>query len=90
MAIRTAPMQIFLNQHSFVLGAGAAVLLLAVFLLRDGVRGGDLLALGALCLGLALAYALAAPGRSSTNDAAAVRARIGAGQAVLLEFQSPY
>lgn len=80
----------FLNQHSFLVAAAAAFLFLAVFLLRDGVQGGDLLALGSLCLGLALAYALAAPGRSSTSDAAAVRARIGAGQTVLLEFQSPY
>jgi hypothetical protein len=80
----------FVNQHSFLLAAGAAVVLLAAVLLHDGVRPADLLALGGLCLGLALAYALAAPGASSAPDAASVRARLGAGKPVLLEFQSPY
>ncbi len=84
------PVSTFVNQHSFLLAATAAVLLLAALLLRDGVRGTDLLALGSLCLGLALAYALAAPGGSTIDEAAAVRARLGAGKALLVEFQSPY
>jgi hypothetical protein len=47
-------------------------------------------ALCGLCLGLALAYALLRPGESSQRQAEVVRARLGQGRPVLLEFQSPY
>jgi hypothetical protein len=80
----------WVNQHSFLLAASAALVVLAVILLRDGVRGSDLVALGALCLGLALAYALLRPGESTLRQATAVRAEIGQGRPVLLELQSPY
>jgi hypothetical protein len=83
-------MQHWLNQHSFLVASAAAVLVLAVVLLRDGIRPGDLVALGALCLGLALAFALLRPGASPLGQASLVRDRIGRGQPVLLEFQSPY
>jgi len=56
-------MQHWFNQHSFLVAAAAALLLLAALLLRDGLRPADLLALGALCLGLALAYAARARAR---------------------------
>jgi hypothetical protein len=82
--------QSWFNQHSFLIAAGAAILILAAILLRDGVRPSDLLAIGALCLGLALAYALLAPGASTERELSAIRAQIGRGQPVLLEFQSPY
>jgi hypothetical protein len=83
-------MQHWLNQHSFLVAAAAAVLVLAVVLFRDGIRPADLVALGALCLGLALAFTLLRPGASALGQAALVRDRIGRGQPVLLEFQSPY
>ena len=83
-------MQHWFNQHSFLLAAAAALLLLAALLLRDGLRPADLLALGALCLGLALAYALLRPGESTGAQAQDVRRQIGQGRPVLLEFQSPY
>jgi hypothetical protein len=83
-------MQHWLNQYSFLLAAGAAMLLLAAVLLRDGVRPADLVALGALGLGLAFAYALLRPGESTESQAASVRRLLGAGRPVLLEFQSPY
>jgi hypothetical protein len=83
-------MQHWLNQHSFLVAGAAAFLLLAAFLLRDGLRPADLLALGALCLGLALAYALLRPGDGTPVSAQELRRRIGQGRPVLLEFQSPY
>jgi len=80
----------FLNQNSFTIAAAASLLGLAAFLLRDGVRGSDLVALGALALGLGLAFLLLNPGVSTLTEAEAVQARIGAGVPVLLEFQSVY
>jgi hypothetical protein len=80
----------FINHHSFSLFAGASLLLLAVFLFRDGFRASDLVALGALILGLVIAYGFLQPGPSTLSGVAEVEAKIGAGQPVLLEFQSPY
>lgn len=80
----------YLNQHSFSIAAVASFVLLAVWLLRDGIKSSDLIALGALVAGLALAYALFNPGPSSESSAEHVLAGIGAGTPVLLEFQSPY
>jgi len=83
-------MQHWLNQHSFLVAAVAAMAVLAAILLRDGMRPSDLIALGALCLGLALAFALLRPSATPSTEAEAVRAQIGRGQPVLLELQSPY
>ncbi len=80
----------FINQHSFTLSAAAVVVILAAVLLRDGVRANDLVALGALILGLGLAYFLLRPGPSTSALAEQLTAPIGAGRPVLLEFQSPY
>lgn len=78
----------WINQHSFLITGAAAMVLLAAVLLRDGYRPGDGLALGALALGLALAYFLLRPGRATMAEDA--RQEIGRGTPVLLEFQSPY
>lgn len=80
--------QTWLNQHSFLVAAAAALILLAVLLFRDGVRPPDLVALGALLLGLAAAHVFLAPGRAAESES--VRQEIGRGTPVLLEFQSPY
>jgi len=82
--------QQWLNQHSFVVAAVAAIFTLTAILLRDGIRPGDLVAIGALCLGLAMAYALLGPGRSTEREISVVRSQIGHGRPVLLELQSPY
>lgn len=80
----------FLNQYSFTLGAAISLLVLAIWLFRDGVTLNDLLAFGALALGLGLAYIFFKPGESSANSPSAVLEEIGAGTPVLLEFQSPF
>ena len=80
----------FLNQHSFTIVGGAALILLAVALLRDGIEPSDLVALGALLLGLTLSYSLFNPGKSTETDPEAVLREIGAGTPVLLELQSLY
>lgn len=79
-----------INQYSFLIAGAGALVVLAALLFRDGVRSGDFLALGALTLGLALAYALLRPGQGTANASDAVRAEIGEGSPVLLEFQSPF
>jgi thiol-disulfide isomerase/thioredoxin len=58
--------------------------------LRRGSRASELVALASLALGFLAAYWLLRPGPSTLANAAAVTNRIGAGQPVLLEFQSPY
>ena len=80
----------FVNQHSFSLFAAASLLVLAIYLFRDGVEANDLVAFGALILGLVIAYGFLQPGPSTLSQVTEVQARIGAGQPVLLEFQSPY
>jgi lipopolysaccharide export LptBFGC system permease protein LptF len=81
----------FINQYSFTLTAAAAVLTLAFFfLLRGGPRAADLIAAGAMALGLGLAYWLLQPGPSTLSSVEQMTAEIGAGKPVLLEFQSPY
>jgi hypothetical protein len=80
----------FLNQHSFTIGAALALGLLSIWLFRDGVTLNDLLAFGALALGLAIAYFFFNPGESTETDPEAVIEQIGAGTPVLLEFQSPF
>jgi hypothetical protein len=83
-------MPTWINQNSFVLAAAATILVAAVLLLRDGIRPSDLLALAALAVGMWAAHALLRPPAGSGDEVSAIRAQIGAGKAVLLEFQSPY
>jgi len=83
-------MPTWINQYSFVLAATATILVAAVLLLRDGVRPSDLLALGALAAGVWAAHALLRTPAGSGEEVRAIRAQIGAGKAILLEFQSPY
>lgn len=80
-----------INQYSAVWIALAVLVALAVVLLRRSADVRTALGLGAVTLGLILAWALLRPVRSpGLDDAAGVRSRIGAGTPVLLEFQSPY
>ena len=83
-------MPVWLNQNSFLLVAAVTFVAAAIWLLRDGVRLTDVLALGALALGMWTAQVLLRPRAGSSGDAHTIRAEIGAGLPVLVEFQSPY
>jgi hypothetical protein len=82
-------MAVWINQHSFLLVAAALWFGVAVLLLRDGVRPMDVVALAVLAGAAWAAQALLRP-TAATDEARALRAQIGAGRPVLLEFQSPY
>lgn len=80
----------FINQNSFTLMGVILWLGLAVFLLHDGVKANDVIALASLAAGLGLAFWFLRPGPSTLDETEQVMARIGAGKPVLLEFQSNY
>ncbi len=80
----------FLNQYSFLI-LGALVLALTVYgLSRRGFRRLDWLLLFLMAGLVFAAWWVLHPTASPARDASAVRAEIGAGTPVLLEFQSPY
>ena len=83
-------MSAWVNQHSFLLTVAAVFLITAILLLRDGVKMADVLALAALAIGAWGAPALLKPGPSTLTEADAIRAQVGAGRPVVVEFQSPY
>lgn len=64
--------------------------ILGIFLFRDGFQLADLIPLGALGLGFGLIYMLLKPRPSTHTAIDEVRAAIGAGTPVLLEYQSPF
>jgi hypothetical protein len=80
----------FLNHNSFLIlllilwGAAAARLL------RQGLTTRAGLLMAGLTLLLVLVYAFFRPNLATSPDTAAIRAQIGQGKPVLLEFQSPY
>jgi ABC-type glycerol-3-phosphate transport system permease component len=79
-----------LNQYSFLI-FGVLILALAIYALsRRGFRRVDWLLLIALMGLVFAAWWVMHPTASQVQDVDAVRARIGAGTPVLLEFQSPY
>jgi len=80
----------FVNQYSFVLVAVIVLLILVVFTLRGGLKSQHLIALGALFLGIVLAYQFLNPGSGLSDKSEMILAEIQSGSPVLLEFQSPY
>ena len=66
------------------------IVLVAGFLLRDGVRPADLLALAALAGGILVAWLALRPGPSTVSNSSDIQKLIGSGTPVLLELQSPY
>lgn len=78
------------NHYSFPLSFAVIGLALALFLLRDGVRLLDLLALAALLIGFLFSFRVFSAGESTMDRTQEVEAAIGVGQPVLLEIQSPY
>jgi hypothetical protein len=80
----------FLNQHSFAIAAAASFVGLALYLVRDGLRPADVVALVGLALGLGLAFLAFRPGPSTLAVSVEVERVLSSGRPVLLEFQSPY
>ena len=81
----------FVNQYSFLISALFLCLLLGLLLLRRraGLRRGAII-LGSVALFMLVFWLLARPIQTANPDPAAVRAQIGSGMPVLLEFQSPF
>jgi len=80
----------FLNQYSYLIIAFMGVALLGFFLFRKNPDRNNLISLGALILGLLLAFFLLRPGPGSSQSVEEVLSQIGAGKPVLLQFQSEY
>jgi hypothetical protein len=79
-----------LNIYSAPLLVILIILVAGVVLLRRGVSRGRVVALGLIGLGFLAGWWFVRPVQTSHADIAALRAQIGAGTRVLLEFQSPY
>ena len=80
----------FINQNSLVLGAVALLAAVAVVLLRDGPRPRDFLVLSLLIVVFVAGWLVLRPKGTPDVVAGQVRAQIGQGVPVLLEFQSPF
>ncbi|MEJ5223661.1 MAG: hypothetical protein WHV44_04335 [Anaerolineales bacterium] len=79
------------NQYSLLLAALGILAVAALILFRKTPRLTDWLAFLLLAAGLLGSWLLLRPTQTPLmGEAAAVQAAIGAGQPVLLEFQSPY
>ena len=79
------------NQYSALWIAGTFLLLVALILFRQKPKTSDYIALGVMILGLVAAWYLLHPTQTPLmDDAKTVKAMIGQGKPVLLEFQSPY
>lgn len=80
-----------LNQYSFVIVTIAVILLATVILLLRKPRWQEFLSLGVITAGLVAAWFVLHPTQTPLMaDAQTVKNKIGQGQPVLLEFQSPY
>jgi hypothetical protein len=90
ISIHIEPKMKFINQYSFGLMAACVLLVVVIFTLRGELNGRHVIALGALSLGIVLAYRFLSPGSSSPVDTDMILAEIHSGSPVLLEFQSPY
>jgi hypothetical protein len=79
------------NQYSFVLIAAALALVSGLILLSRTPKWSDFLAFGVIVGGMVLGWIVMHPRQTPLmDDAKTVQSMIGAGQPVLLEFQSPY
>jgi hypothetical protein len=80
-----------INQFSSIWIAAGLVLLAALFLFRSKPKPADYVAMGAIVLGLFVAWGMLHPTQTPLmDDAKMVQALIGQGKPVLIEFQSPY
>lgn len=79
------------NQYSFVFIIAGFAFVAGLILLTNRPRWNDYLAFGVIVAGLIAAWAILHPRQTMLmDDAKEVQAMIGAGEPVLLEFQSPY
>lgn len=79
------------NQYSFVIAAAAIFIVAAIALLSRKPRWQEFLSLGVIGVGLIAAWVVLHPVQTPLmENAQKVQDMIGAGQPVLLEFQSPY
>jgi hypothetical protein len=84
-------MNLLINQYSALWMAGAFVLLVILVFFHDKPKLSDFIALGAVIVGLGVAWVLLHPTQTPLmDDARTVQSMIGQGEPVLLEFQSPY
>lgn len=79
------------NHYSFLWIALGLTLVAGLVLLTHKPRLRDFISFGVIVAGLAVAWLVLHPRQTALmGDAQSVRAIIGAGKPVLLEFQSPY
>ncbi|MBV6397350.1 MAG: hypothetical protein HFACDABA_02964 [Anaerolineales bacterium] len=79
------------NQYSFVFAAALIFMVAAFLLLGRSARWQEYISLGVIGAGLIVAWSVLHPVQTPLmEDAANVRAMIGQGKPVLLEFQSPF
>jgi len=79
------------NQYSFVFAAALIFIVAAFLLLGRSPRWQEYISLGVIGAGLIVAWSALHPVQTPLmEDAANVRAMIGQGKPVLLEFQSPF
>ncbi len=84
-------MNLITNQYSFITVALGFILVAGFILLTNKPKWNDYLAFGVIVVGLIAAWSILHPRQTPLmDDAKKVKAMIGAGTPVLLEFQSPY
>lgn len=84
-------MILLFREYSFIVIAIVLAIAAGLMLLTNKPKLNDYLAFGVIVAGLATAWVILHPRQTPLmDDAKAVRAMIGAGTPVLLEFQSPY
>lgn len=79
-----------INQYSFLIFALLALGGLVIFLARKGIGRSELLTIGALVLGLAVAYLIFNPTTPAGSETQQIDRLVGQGIPVLIEFESPY
>ncbi|MFP3854301.1 MAG: thioredoxin family protein [Anaerolineales bacterium] len=83
-------MAAFINHYSFLLLAAAAGVVLLIFLSRNGIDTGDLMALLSFTVGITFALVTFNPGASDISNYSQFQSALEAEGHLLLEIQSPY
>ena len=84
-------MSLFFREYSFPIVAVVLVAAAGFMLLANKPKLNDYLAFAVIVIGLITSWVILHPRQTPLmDDAKAVRAMIGAGTPVLLEFQSPF
>ena len=79
------------NHYSFIWIAGGVTIAAGLVLLTNKPKIRDYVSFGIILAGLLTAWIFLHPQQTPLmSDAKAVKAMIGAGEPVLIEFQSPY